>query len=42
MTNIASPKLWPELPALADWQETADAVHRHEDHRGAALLACNA
>lgn len=27
MTDIANPNLWPELPALADWQETADTVH---------------
>lgn len=27
MIDIASPNRWPELPALADWQGTADTVH---------------
>lgn len=27
MTNIEIANPWPELPALADWQETADTVH---------------
>jgi len=27
MTDVASPNPWPRLPALADWQKTADTVH---------------
>lgn len=27
MTDLASPNRWPELPVLADWQETVDTVH---------------
>lgn len=27
MTDIVSSNLWPELPVLAAWQETADTVH---------------
>lgn len=27
MSNIANPNSWPELPALADWQKTANTVH---------------
>ncbi|HNP34327.1 MAG TPA: DUF5996 family protein [Woeseiaceae bacterium] len=27
MTDIARTNPWPELPALADWQDTADTVH---------------
>ncbi len=27
MTDITSSNPWPRLPALADWQETADTVH---------------
>ncbi len=27
MPNLASPNPWPKLPALSDWQATADTVH---------------
>lgn len=39
MADIASPNRWPELPALADWQQTADTVHMWSQMVGKIRLA---